>query len=159
MKLGIISDTHGYVHPQIAALFDGVECILHAGDVDTEDALLELQAIAPVIAARGNMDRFGRLASHREVVFSAFGSLRVCKVHDLGSTHTNKPALIKPLRQYAPDVVIFGHTHIPYLATHHETLFLNPGSARQGRQGSPASVGLLEIVNNLPTGRILPLDT
>ena len=159
MKLGIISDTHGEIHPRIFSLFQGVHAILHAGDIDTEDALMELLAIAPVVAARGNMDRFGRLASHREVVFGEYETCRICIVHDLGSPHAIKSGLIAPLRQYAPHVVIFGHTHIPYLAAHQDRLFMNPGSARQGRHGTAASVGLLEIVNNTPIGQILPLDT
>ena len=56
MRVGVISDTHGHLNPKVFDLFENVERILHAGDVNTMDMIIELSAIAPVIAVHGNMD-------------------------------------------------------------------------------------------------------
>ncbi|HAV64105.1 MAG TPA: YfcE family phosphodiesterase, partial [Verrucomicrobiales bacterium] len=56
MRIGVISDTHGYLDPKIPALFQGVEHILHAGDIGYASIILELEQIAPVTAVLGNTD-------------------------------------------------------------------------------------------------------
>ena len=56
-RIGVISDTHGLVRPEVARAFDGVDLILHAGDVGTAEVLKELSSIARVIAVRGNNDK------------------------------------------------------------------------------------------------------
>src|SRR5512142_2670996 len=55
-RIGLISDTHGKLRPEVFAAFEGVLRILHAGDVGTRDVLVELEAIAPVTAVFGNTD-------------------------------------------------------------------------------------------------------
>ena len=57
MRIGVISDTHGYFDPHTPLLFQGVEEILHAGDVGSAAVLDQLRSIAPVQAVRGNVDR------------------------------------------------------------------------------------------------------
>jgi len=159
MKLGLISDTHGYLHPRIHALFNDVDEILHAGDLDTEDVLLELRAIAPVAAVRGNMDTHGRAALHRQMLVQVYDGVRIFVVHDLGLPQNLKPSVAEALRQHEPQIVVFGHTHVPYWAQHGEILYINPGSASKGRQGSLPSVALLNIVNGQITGHHYQLDT
>ncbi len=158
MNIGLISDTHGYLHPRIHDLFCDVDEILHAGDIDTDDVLIELRAIAPVAAVRGNMDMRGRVAVHRDLLLHTYDGLRILLVHDLGLPHDLKPSVAAALQQHDPHVVVFGHTHIPYMGYHHGVLFINPGSAHKGRQGSVSCVALLEIVNGRPTAHHLPLD-
>ncbi|MCA9469258.1 MAG: metallophosphoesterase family protein, partial [Nitrospira sp.] len=55
--IGVISDTHGLVRPEVFEVFQGVEVILHAGDIGHEEVLRTLETIAPVVAVRGNNDR------------------------------------------------------------------------------------------------------
>ena len=52
MKIGVISDTHGHLDRRVFGLFDGVDHILHAGDIGYPSLILELEAIAPVTATR-----------------------------------------------------------------------------------------------------------
>ena len=157
MKLGIISDTHGYLDPQIHSIFQGVEAIIHAGDIEDEDILIELQAIAPVTAVRGNMDRFGRLTRQREFIGTSFDGTRVFIVHDIGSPLAVKPRLRQSIERYLPHVVVFGHTHQPYSAYLRNVLYFNPGSASHGRGGKKNSVGLLSCKNSQCTAEIISL--
>ena len=159
MKLGLISDTHGYLHPRIHDLFSGVDEILHAGDMDTDEVLIELQTIAPVTAVRGNMDMRGRVAVQHELLLHTCDGMRMLLVHDLTMPHHLRRPVSEAMQQHAPQIVVFGHTHVPYWASHQNVLYINPGSASKGRQGSLASVALLEIVNDRATGHHLPLGT
>ena len=59
--IGVISDTHGLVRPEVHKAFRRVDLILHAGDIGSPDVLKELQSIAPVKAVRGNNDKGGGL--------------------------------------------------------------------------------------------------
>lgn len=56
-SIGVISDTHGLVRPEAIKALMGVELIVHAGDVGNPEVLTALQAVAPVVAVRGNIDR------------------------------------------------------------------------------------------------------
>ncbi len=157
MKLGIISDTHGQIDNRIHAMFEGVEYIIHAGDVGKEDIIIELETVAPVTVVRGNMDRYGRLARSQEFIAKSFGGVRFFVVHDIGSPDSIKSRLLIPIRKYSPHVVIFGHTHKPFTSYFQDILYFNPGSASQGRGGKKRSVGIIEIINSHPTGKILEL--
>lgn len=158
MTLGIISDTHGYLNPQVHSIFHGVEAIVHAGDIEDEDILVELQTIAPVTAVRGNMDRFGRLARQREFIGAGFGGMRVFVVHDIGSPQTPRPRLKSSIERYLPHVVIFGHTHRSYSAWIRNVLYFNPGSASHARGGEKNSVGLLSFRNSQCSAEIIPFE-
>ena len=158
MKLGLISDTHGYLHPRIHDLFKGVDEILHAGDVDTDDVLIELRSIAPVTAVRGNMDTHSRVEVQRDLLIHNCDGMRILLVHDLTLPHHLRRPVSSAIQQHAPQIVVFGHTHVPYWASHQNILYINPGSASKGRQGALPSVALLNIVNGQTTGQHLPLD-
>ena len=157
MKLGIISDTHGYLDPQVHSIFHGVDAIIHAGDVEDDDILIELQTIAPVTTVRGNMDRYGRLAQQQDFIGTSFGDMRFFIVHDIGSPLAVRPRLQRIIERYLPHAIVFGHTHQPYSAYIRNVLFFNPGSARHGRGGSKKSVGLINILNSQCLGEIIPL--
>jgi putative phosphoesterase len=157
MKLGIISDTHGYLHPKVHTLFEGVDWIIHAGDIGKEDVLFELQTIAPVIAVRGNMDRWRAITSYREFTVKAFDGVQFFIVHDLGTPYVIKKHLLSMIQKYQPQVIVFGHTHKPYIEYFGETLYFNPGSSTSGRSGKKESIGLIETVNSHVSGKIIPL--
>ena len=142
MKLGIISDTHGHLHNQVFSLFGGVDNIIHAGDIGNEDIIIELQAIAPVTAVRGNMDRFGKSATYQEFIARPFDGIRFFIVHDIGSPYCVKKHLLHPIQHYSPHVIIFGHTHKPHTEYINDVLYFNPGSSSQGRSGKKRSVFL-----------------
>ena len=146
-KIGVISDTHNFLDPRIPSLFEGVSHILHAGDIGNLQVYQQLQRLAPVTAICGNVDE-GRLPpgfeSHRTIELYA---LRIFMVHILGNPRRLRPVMRDHISQVQPDVVIFGHSHEPFLKRIGSILFFNPGSAGPKRFSLPRSAGLLQIEN------------
>src|SRR5579862_840016 len=105
--IGLISDTHGLVRPDVHTALAGVELILHAGDVGGDEILDELELIAPVRAVSGNTDPPGnpRLATAMELTIDGV-RIHVSHGHEAGI-----PTAPKLLALYDADVVVFGHTH------------------------------------------------
>lgn len=133
MRLGLISDTHGWLDPALAEWLAGVAMILHAGDVGSEAVLDALRAIAPTVAVRGNVD--GGAWARRlplETVVEA-GALRVAMLHIAGRPRKPSAAARALLAREEPDVLLLGHSHMALAERHAGTLWLNPGAA--GRQG------------------------
>ena len=142
MIIGVISDTHGVLDPRVFSVFEGVDHILHAGDIGTEKVIVELEAIAPVTAVRGNIDR--------DELARQYPGQRIVQLGGKRLFLTHKPARPKE----GCDVVIFGHTHEAFLDRVRGVLRFNPGSA--GRK--PRSVGLLEIREGEVFGKIVTLE-
>jgi len=152
--VGLISDTHGLVRPQIARVFDGVSRILHAGDVGGAAVLRALEAIAPVDAVFGNVDDADDPALARERVVTIEGvTIHVSHGHELGGP---TPELV--LARYAGDVVMFGHTHRAILARTNDRIAVNPGAAGPRRFDIQPSVALLTIDGGTPSVRIISLS-
>jgi putative phosphoesterase len=139
MKIGVISDTHNYLDPRIAALFKGVEHILHAGDVGMPLIVLELEAIAPVTAVLGNTDA-GMSYNETEIVKLAG---RKFLVHHIVDVHRPSETVQRRVARENPDVVVFGHSHKPFNQTIGRTLYFNPGYAGKPRFNQPRSVAIL----------------
>lgn len=146
-RIGVISDTHipqfKRLPDAIWRLFDGVELILHAGDLSVLSVLAELETIAPVEAVQGNIEYeevVTILPIKREVVV---GHCRIGMVHILGDAHNR----VKVARQEFPDarVVVFGHSHIPWNEDRDGQLLFNPGSATDRRRQPRCSVGMLHV--------------
>lgn len=140
MRLGLISDTHGLVRPDVAAAFKGVELILHAGDVGSRDVLAELETIAPVEAVTGNIDPVELMLPATIVRDFEHVSVRVTHGNELGSPTPEKLAA-----RYRADVIVFGHTHRPIVRRVGGTLVVNPGAAGPRRFNVMPSVGLLTV--------------
>jgi len=139
--IGIISDTHGLVRPDVHVALAGVELILHAGDVGGDDILVELGLIAPIRAVFGNTDPPGQPGLSEAIDISVDGvSIHVSHGHELGS-----PTPAKLLERYAADVVVYGHTHRPLVARAGGRLVLNPGAAGPRRFDIMPSVARLTI--------------
>jgi uncharacterized protein len=139
--IGIISDTHGLVRPDIHTALAGVELILHAGDVGGDDILVELGLIAPVRAVYGNTDAPGQPGLSEAIEISIGGvSIHVSHGHELGA-----PTAAKLLERYSADVVVYGHTHRPLVARAGGRLVLNPGAAGPRRFDIMPSVARLTI--------------
>jgi len=146
MKLGIVSDTHGLLRPEVAPALKGVDRILHMGDVGRISILDELAKIAPVTAVRGNVDREGACGKlpETDVVLvddSVDGGRYIYMLHDLKTLHLD-PAAAK----FA--AVLHGHTHVPNFYTKKGVLYFNPGSCGPRRFELPVTVGLLTIAKS-----------
>jgi putative phosphoesterase len=145
--VGVISDTHGLLRPEVAAAFAGVSLILHAGDVGGAKVLDSLAAIAPVEAVYGNVDDPHDPSLARERVATVAGvTIHVSHGHELGRP---TPQLV--LASYRGDVMIFGHTHKAVVV--HEAggrLAFNPGAAGPRRFDLKPSVARLTITAGDP---------
>lgn len=141
MRIGVISDTHGYFDPRIPAIFEGVEHILHAGDIGFDSIIFELGTIAPVTAVLGNNDA-GLNYRETEVVKLAE---RKFLIHHIVSVSRLQDGIRERIEREKPDVVVFGHTHQPYSGTLGNTLFFNPGYAGKPRFNLERSVAILHL--------------
>ena len=136
LLVGVVSDTHGYFHPELPEALGGCDIILHAGDVGTEEVLEELEEIAPVRAVPGNVD--GGYILRRYPTHDRFEleGVRFWMTHIAGHPDRWQAGLGPMLREDPPDVFVCGHSHIlriERVAGLKGMLFLNPGAA--GRQG------------------------
>ncbi|MSR07080.1 MAG: metallophosphoesterase [Gemmatimonadetes bacterium] len=149
MRLGIISDTHGQLRPEVFDVFSQVDHILHAGDVGQLELLAELEALAPVTAVYGNVDGFdirGRLPKVAELELDGL-AIVVTHGDQFGSP---TPAKLREAF-LAADVIIYGHTHRPLLEMVDRTVtVMNPGSAGPRRFDLKPSVGIMELEPGLP---------
>lgn len=159
MAVGVISDTHGYLDPKVFEIFQGVDHILHAGDLGTEDVAVELEAISPLTAVSGNVDTY--LSSERFPPLCLFDARgwRILVIHVGMTDGFPSPGLESPLREKCPDLVIFGHSHKPYFGQVGECHFFNPGSAGMKRFSLPRTVGRLEVTaEGELSGRLISLE-
>ena len=140
VKLGIISDTHGRVPNAVHDALTGVDHILHAGDVGPVDVLTELEAIAPVSAVLGNTDHGLALPETRVEEFAGHKFL----IHHIVDVSMPSQRVRTLLAEERPDVVVFGHTHIPFHEKINDVLYLNPGSACQPRDSSAVGVAIVD---------------
>jgi putative phosphoesterase len=138
MKIGVISDTHGLLRPEVAPALAGVERILHLGDVGKISILTELEKIAPVTAIRGNVDRDGTCSELPETEVALIADRYVYMLHDLNTLHLDPAA-----GKFA--AVLFGHTHVPNFYRRKGVLYFNPGSCGPRRFELPVTVGLLTV--------------
>ncbi len=146
--IGVISDTHGLLHPCVPEFFDGVDLIVHAGDIGGLQVLIELEAIAPVVAVRGNTDH-GPWATGLPLQASfSVGTVRGIAVHDLAGVEL--PA--------STEVVVSGHTHRAIVKRRDGVLYVNPGSASHSRPRTGSeSVALVSAAPDGLTARIVRL--
>jgi uncharacterized protein len=157
MRLGVISDTHGLLRPEVFDAFEGVEHILHAGDVGTPGILSDLRALAPVTAVYGNTD-----GAELRRVLPQVAALEL-DGFDIVVTHGDQLGSPTPeaLHSAFPDaqIIVYGHTHRPLLTIVDVVVtVMNPGGAGARRFNLPPSVGILELEAGIPPrGRILPL--
>jgi len=139
MKIGVISDTHDHLDPRVPELFEGVDHILHAGDIGLPWVILQLESIAPVTAVLGNND-VGLNFKETELV-----QLDGCKflIHHIVDVRSPSPVVQRRLIRDNPDVIVFGHTHKPFNVRIGKALFFNPGYAGKGRFAMPRTVAIL----------------
>jgi hypothetical protein len=157
MRLGIISDTHGLLRPEVFEAFAEVDHILHAGDVGPLELLTELAALAPVTAVYGNTDGWDVRAKLPQVQRLRLDGFDIVVTHgdQLGSPTPEK------LNAAFPDaeIIVFGHTHRPLLTTVDLVVtVMNPGGAGRKRFSLPPSVGIIELEAGIPPrARLVPL--
>jgi len=139
--IGLISDTHGQLRPQVHTAFAGVELILHAGDVGGHEILDELELIAPTRAVFGNTDPPGDHELVERIDIEIGGvRIHVSHGHEVGS-----PTPAKLLERYDADVIVYGHTHKQLVVQAGGRWLVNPGAAGPRRFDLEPSVARLKI--------------
>ncbi len=147
--IGVISDTHGLLRPEVADAFDGVSLILHAGDIGTAEILDQLRNIAPVVAVRGNNDTGSWARRIPEVETVKVGGVAIYMIHDVKTME-------EPASKF--DVVISGHSHRPSVESRDGVLFVNPGSAGPRRFKLPICVARLFVTESKAQAELVSLQ-
>jgi uncharacterized protein len=142
LTIGLISDTHGLVRPEVFDALAGVDLILHAGDVGPPEVLHELATIAPVRAVYGNTDAPGR-TDLVERIDEMFEQVRVVVTHGHEVAGLNPPRLVSAYMH--ADVIVYGHTHQQLITRAARRTVINPGAAGARRFKLQPSVGKLFI--------------
>jgi uncharacterized protein len=141
LKIGVVSDTHGLLRPQVLPLLAGAECILHLGDVGNAKILQTLREIAPVTAVRGNVDVEGSCARLPETEVLLMDGAYIYLLHDIERLHLD-PAAAK----FA--AVLYGHSHKAEIRHHKGVLYFNPGSCGPRRFNLKVTMGYLHVGAN-----------
>lgn len=135
MKIGIISDTHGLLRPEVTEALQGCEAILHCGDIDNQGILDSLQKLAPVYAVRGNCDFFR--ADHLPYFLDfKLAGIRIYMTHRMFDLPENLEAY---------DLVAYGHSHMYEESVQGKTVLLNPGSCGPKRFQKPVTMAIADI--------------
>jgi putative phosphoesterase len=140
MRIGVIADTHGILHPRVADVFANVDHIVHAGDVGGAHVLRELRKLAPVTAVLGNNDG----ADGYDIVRKTIGGVRLLITHILPHPRKLRAEVAASLRKSPADIVVFGHSHLPHNEIIDGVRFFNPASAGPRRFDYPTSVGIID---------------
>jgi len=159
-RIGVISDTHGYLDPAVPGLFAGVSHIIHAGDVGDVAIIAALEAVAPVTAVSGNVEGHDATAELPREASGEVAGVRFVVAH--------KPKrLLKRLAtgrvtvgpdEARPDLVVFGHVHVPSASWVDGTLYLNPGTAgAPDEEDDGPTVVIVEVEAAGLSARFVPL--
>jgi putative phosphoesterase len=146
IRIGVIADTHGLFDSTIVRHFQGVDHIIHAGDIGTRSVIGRLEAIAPVTAVSGNVDEYEKSGFPAEAVIQLNG-LRIAVRHvvfEAGKLTKEGGAFLDRTR---PDICIFGHTHQPKNERRGDILLFNPGSAGPNRFRLQRGIGIIAVKN------------
>jgi len=146
--VGVISDTHGLLRPEAVGALRGSDYIIHAGDVGDAEILKQLNAIAPLTAVRGNVDREPWARKLPETQVLEAGGISIYILHSVADLDLKPEAA-----GFA--AVVSGHSHIPKQEVRNGVLYFNPGSAGPRRFKLPVSVGRLVIEGGKVRGEIM----
>ena len=160
-RIGVISDTHGYLDPVIVELFRGVTHIIHAGDVVDPAIVDTLGAVAPLTAVAGNVDDGALAKSLPREATGEVGGVRFLVGHKrkrlLKRLAAGKVTVGAPGEP--PDLVVFGHEHVPSAVWIDGTLYLNPGTASSPEEEDDGpSVAVVEVVATGMSVTFIPLQ-
>jgi uncharacterized protein len=137
-RIGIISDTHGLLRPEAERLLEGVDHIVHGGDIGRPEIVAALRRIAPLTAIRGNVDTGGWARDYAETGRVRLAERSIFVLHDLNALRIDPLAV-------GIDVIVSGHSHVPKIDTVDGVLYLNPGSAGPRRFKLPITLATLDV--------------
>ncbi len=145
MKVGVISDTHGKINAEVFELFSGVDQIWHAGDIGDVKVISDLQTIAPVIAVYGNMDKFPIISTfphHQKIEIAAH---KIYLTHEYLTENSRRLTGNDINFDLNFSMIVYGHTHVPFIERKRSVIYFNPGSATYPRNRKKSSVGFISL--------------
>ncbi|MFT3819529.1 MAG: metallophosphoesterase family protein [Rubrivivax sp.] len=146
-RVGLVSDTHGLLRPEVTGFLSGSHHIIHAGDICDPSILDRLSALAPVTAVRGNNDRGAWAAHLAETELIRLDNVLVYVIHDLTEIDIAPAAA-------GVQVVVSGHSHKPLIERRDSVLYVNPGSPGPRRFKLPIAAAELLLEQGTVTARI-----
>ncbi|MCB0217104.1 MAG: metallophosphoesterase family protein [Chloroflexi bacterium] len=157
-RIGLVSDTHGWLDPKLLEHFTGLDAILHAGDIGDPAILTALAALAPTVAVRGNIDG-GRLLDLPLAALVDLGRprrLRIALLHIAGNPARPSRDARALLERARPNLLVVGHSHIAVAGRVGALTWINPGAAGHHGIHDERSAFLLEVdaEGGLQLGRI-----
>jgi hypothetical protein len=150
MRIGVLSDTHSLLRPEVLPALAGVDHILHAGDVGDPAILDALRTVAPLTAIRGNIDRTGPCATLPPTEIIELAGTSFYMLHDVKGLDLDPAAA-------GIHVIVSGHSHKPLIEHRRGVLFLNPGSAGPRRFSLPITLAIVTLTAPAPHARIIDL--
>ncbi|UFH54419.1 metallophosphoesterase [Spirosoma sp. KNUC1025] len=155
IRIGLVSDTHSYLDPQIFTHFEACDEIWHAGDVGDLTVAEQLRNFRPLRIVCGNIDREASdLPLNQRFTLEG---LTIWMTHIGGSPPKYNPVVRPQLMASPPDIFVCGHSHILKVTrdtTMHNLLFINPGAA--GKTGFHSMRTIVRF--SLDAGRILDMQ-
>ena len=142
-KICILSDSHGFIHPEIVKIASQCDIAIHAGDIINEDTLGQLKPKHELIAIKGNND--DHIASLNTVEFLEFPSGKIAIEH--GHLHGHHKPSHESLRAAYPDakVIIYGHTHKQVIDKEFTPWVINPGASGEIRNHGGAKCFVINV--------------
>ena len=157
VKVGVVSDTHGYLNPRLPELLEGVDLILHAGDICGSHVITALEEIAHVVAVVGNNDVKTDTSTYPQEVALGLAGHRILLTHQYKvPPHPHHDEVLR-CQEAGLAAVVFGHSHRAVNAMLGGILFFNPGACCKPRFRDIPSIGLLNLDPEGIRGEILPL--
>lgn len=153
MKIGVISDTHGFIDPALPLVFKDVDHILHAGDIGSLSVINFLEQIAPVTAVNGNNDWDLSFPYSQTITI---GQVKIFLIHHLNFSRKTAQCWEKIFIEN-PNIIVFGHTHKSSAFYEDGKLFLNPGYAGRHHHWQ-RTVAIINLRDEQPEAEIIPLD-
>ncbi len=163
MKIGVLSDTHlrspnARLEHILTVTFADADMILHAGDIVTRKVLDRLEE-SGVLAVSGNMDDYDVAGSLPQVRVFKAGGKQIGLIHGWGRKEALAQRILDRFGDHRPDVIVYGHSHVPFWGKVDGTYMFNPGSASHNPYSGSGTVGQLEIEGDRIEGRIIPVET
>lgn len=150
VELGVISDTHGLLRPEVLTVFDGVDYIVHAGDIGDKSVLEQLEKTAPVLSVLGNTDNPLKFMELYDTAILKTAHVFLYIIHNINNLDLDPGSA-------GFDAVIYGHSHTSIIETRNGVLYFNPASAGPRRFSLPVSVGKLSVTGEKIEARIINL--
>ncbi len=162
MKIGVLSDTHlrapnknlDYILDEI---FFDTDLILHAGDIVTRSVLERLEERGTLVVC-GNMDDYDVLDLAPQTRILKLGSKKIALIHGWGSKDGLVQRIFERFEPDSPDIIVYGHTHMPFWGEINGVMMFNPGSASRNVFPPGRTVGLLEIIDESVQAKFIELD-